>query len=1069
MFVVLGFGVTARLFAQVDLGQITGTVRDASGANVAGAEVALKSPATGQERVSRTNAEGLYSFPSLRTGDYTLTIRATGFSEQSFQVRTIGGQTTERDLIMKIAADQTQVTVQAAPTVDIERDSHEVKLAVDSQELIELPNNGGNPLTEALLTPGAENPSDSSEPTSSGQYFGTTANQIQLGGGMDSQTDFLQDGVQNVTLFTQSANLLASPEAIQQMIVISNGADAQYARPGVVNIITKGGTNKFHGSAFDYLQNDDLNAQAYNLSGASQVKTPVRYNQFGGTIGGPIVRNRLFFFSSYAGLRLQSTNYATTRVPTDSERIGDYSADTVTLYDPLTYGTVGTNKSFLSETGKNAIPTSRISSFANTLLNYIPHQNIPFNTALNIDYQVPLKNLVTSDQYLGRFDWNMSKADTLSIAGGYSDSPKTTPSFAQVLFGLYNDISAVNAFVTETHIFSSRLVNSFHIGYNRSVQFETQQDAGSQPFYQVFGLNNLDPLPSQWVPPFITATSYFATPATSTSAANSGLGTRYSPQGATQNRFQYADQSNYQVGRHAFVIGGEFIRTQVDGTWGIQNDGYYAFNSNMTAEYVAKSRKALGDGWADVLLGFPSTVGGAVGVSAGSFREWQVNSYFEDNWRVVPNLTLNLGIRYDFDNPPNDKNGNSSIYDLPSNQIIQGTWQTNYRDVSPRLGFAWQPKQNTTIHSGFGIYFASSPYNFLQFLLAHPPNFITQSRTFTQATPTPIANVFVANPSATGITPQTLNEHMPDVYVEQFNLMVEHLFLNKYSVMTGYSGQIGRHSSVRLNANQPNTKSTSTVTMFDTRPYTYAGDVYGQYNVGYSNNNALYAKVEASLKHGGRAVLSYAHSKSLDTSDGDRNVIENYYHPEYYYAPAAWDRPNHISAALIYPLPFGKGQQWLNRLYPAFDVALGGWQVSSIYQYGTGLPVSVTATNTADTSSIGTFMSQKVCDPNQGFTRSKAEWFNVSCFVQPGNGVYGIGGRNAVRQPNLDQLDLGLAKKFPLREGISLQMRLESFNALNHPQFALPGSIAVSSASLGAISGTARPMRVAQVALRLVF
>ncbi|MEI9978513.1 MAG: carboxypeptidase regulatory-like domain-containing protein [Edaphobacter sp.] len=1069
LIVSLGLAVTTEMNGQVDLGQVTGSVKDVSGATVAGAEVDIRNPATSVDRTTRTNADGYYSLPSLRTGVYTLTVTAPGFVTQTLQTTVNGGETNARDFTLAVAGGEAHVTVDATRTLDIERESHEVKLNIDSQQLIELPNNGGNPLTEALLAPGAENPSDPSQPTSSAQYFGVTANGIQLGGGMDSQTDFLQDGVQNVTLFTQTANMLASPEAIQEMNIISNGADARYARPGVVNIITKGGTNKFHGSAFDYLQNDALNAQAYNLAGANEVKTPVRYNQFGGTIGGPILRDRLFFFGSYAGLRLQNTNYTTTRVPTDNERIGDYSADSITLYDPLTYGTTGTNKSFVSETGKNAIPTNRISPFATTLLNYIPHQNIPFNNALNINYQVPLKTTITNDQYLGRFDWTPSGTDTVSLAGGYSNSPKTTPSFVQVLFGLYNEVSAANAFITETHIFNPRLVNTFHVGYNRSIQFATQQGAGSRPFYQEFGLKNLDPLPSQWVPPFITATSYFATPATTTSAANSGLGTRYSPQGATQSRFQYADEINYQIGKHTLVFGGEFIRTQVDANWGIQNDGYYAFNSNMSAQYVAKSRKQLGDGWADVLLGYPSTVGGAVGVSAGAFREWQVNGYFQDDWRVVPTVTLNLGIRYDFDNPPNDKNGHSSIYDLPSNQIVPGTWQTNYRDVSPRIGFAWQAEQNTTVHGGFGIYYASSPYNFLQFLVAHPPNFITQSKTLTQANPTPVTDVFVANPSATGITPMTLGEHMPDVYVEQFNLMVEHLFEGKYSVMTGYSGQIGRHSSVRLNANQPNSKSSPSATMFDTRPYTYAGDVYGQYNVGYSNNNALYTKFEARLNRGTRAILSYTHSKSMDISDGDRNVMANYYHPEYYYAPAGWDRPNHISAAVVYPLPIGHGQRWLSNSNPILNGAIGGWQVSSIYHYGTGLPVSINATNTADTSSIGTYMAQKVCDPNKGFTRSKSEWFNVNCFVQPGNGVYGIGGRNAVRQPNLDQLDLGLSKRFAIREGDFLQVRLESFNALNHPQFALPGQITVSSTSLGAISGTARAMRVAQVSLRLSF
>jgi hypothetical protein len=310
---------------------------------------------------------------------------------------------------------------------------------------------------------------------------------------------------------------------------------------------------------------------------------------------------------------------------------------------------------------------------------------------------------------------------------------------------------------------------------------------------------------------------------------------------------------------------------------------------------------------------------------------------------------------------------------------------------------------------------------------------------------------------------------MPDVYVEQYNLTVEHLFASRYSLTMAYVGQVGRHSSVRLNANQPNAMLSSASTVFDLRPYTYAGDVYGQYNVGSSNTNSLQTKFESPVVRGSRLIVSYTWSKSMDISDGDRNVTANAYHPGYYYALAGWDRTNHLNVGAILQVPFGRGQLWGSGAPRIVDLVAGGWQISPIYRYATGLPVSITATNTADTSSIGTYMAQKVCDPTTGFTRSKAEWFNTSCYVQPGNAVYGLGGRNSVRQPNLNQLDLGLSKTFHIYKTSNLQLRLESFNALNHPQFSLPGSISVTSTSLGAINGTAKPMRVAQIGARYAF
>lgn len=1060
---VLVLALSGHARAQVDLGSVTGRVTDSTSAVVGSAAITATNIATHGVRSTISNHDGLYTLPSLAPGSYDVQAVEPGFGAVTARIVIAAGQDSTQDFTLKVGSAAIQVDVAAqAAGLELEHQSHELKLDLDSKELVELPTNGRNPLALALLAPGTESASDASENTSSGQSFGTTANQLNIGGALDSQTGYLQDGVQNVTLFTQSANMLASVDAIQQMTVIVNGADARYAQPSIVNIITRGGTNRFHGSAFDFLQNDDLNAQNYSLTGIGQTKTPVRYNLFGGTLGGPILHNRLFFFGSYQGLRDANTAFVTTRVPTDAERSGDFSADTVTLYDPLTYNTKGTNTSFITETGKNAIPTARIDPFATKLLGYIPHANLPLNTALNVNYQAPVRSTINSDQYLGRIDWTLSPKDQLYLAGGYSQNPTVTPSFISTLYGNAYTISATNAFVEETHVLSPRMVNTGRIGYNRSILLSTVLGVGSQPYYQEFGLKNLSPLPQQWTPPTLAVSSFFAVGSTTT------VGNRYAPQGATQNRFQYADEVNYQIGRHRLFFGGEFIRTQFDGNWTIQNDGYYTFNATMTGQYVSGTRKAVGSGFADLLLGFPSAAAGATGVSVGAFREWQVDGYLQDDWQLNPKLTLNLGLRYDFDNPPNDRNGQSSVYDLPSNQTIPGTWRTNYRDVSPRIGFAYSPSENTAIHGGYGIYYAGSPYNFLQFLLAHPPNFITQSLSFTQKAPTSIENVFSANPSAAGITPQTLALHMPDVYAEQFNLLVEHSFGSNYTMELGYAGETGKHASVRVNANQPSTASTGSAVL-NIRPYSYAGDVFGQYNIGASNSNALVANAMAHIRGGSRLTASYTWSKSMNISDGDRNTIENYNQPRDYYALAAWDRTHHLNLASILQLPFGRGQRFLNHAPRFVDLVAGGWQVTGIYRYATGLPVSVTATNTADTSSIGTFMAQKVCDPNQGFTRSVAEWFNAACFVQPGNGQYGIGGRNSVRQPNLNQLDLGLGKSLHFSDRQSLQLRLESFNVLNHPQLALPGSTSITSTSLGALTGTAKPMRVGQIALRYSF
>ena len=444
--------------------------------------------------------------------------------------------------------------------------------------------------------------------------------------------------------------------------------------------------------------------------------------------------------------------------------------------------------------------------------------------------------------------------------------------------------------------------------------------------------------------------------------------------------------------------------------------------------------------------------------------------FFQDDWKVLPNLTLNLGLRYQFDNPPNDATGHSSIYDLPTNRTVPGTWQTNHNDWAPRLGFAWAATPSTVIRGGAGIYYSQPPYNFLQFLLAHAPNFIPQAPSFQITNPTPIQTVFVANPSAAGQVPQTLALHMPDTNVQEFNLFLDQTFARIFLATVGYAGEIGRHESIRLNANQPNAIAPgTTTTKYNLRPYSYIGDVFGQYNIGSSNSNALQAKIDGRFPGGSRLLASYTWAKSMDLADGDRNPITYYYKPQLNYALAAWDRTNSFALSGIYKLPFGPGQRFLKSNDHLLRLATAGWQFSGIYHLGTGLPVTINETNNADVGVDETSYAQKICDPTKGFTRSKTKSFNTACFAQTGAFTYGVGGRAGVRQPGIDNFDVGFDKSFLLTETHQLQFRAEAFNALNHPQFSLPGSIAVSSTALGAVTGTSRAMRTMQLALRYSF
>jgi hypothetical protein len=1064
VFFLLLFVLTfsSQLSAQVDLGRVAGSITDPSGAVLQGAKVVVTNLDTGVTRSTASDTGGLYVIPSLPAGRYQITVESNGFQSSSQTADVTVGGTLERSFRLSVDGTKQQVVVSAQSGLDLQTESHTVGGILGTNQLEQLPVSGRNPLAYASVEPGVSPGNDASVSTSSAQFFGNTGNSIVLGGALDQETGFLQDGVENVTLLTQTANILPSAESISELNVQTNGSDARYRQPGIINITTRGGTNAFHGTAYDFLQNDDLNAKSYNLTTSAQTKTPLRYNLFGANLGGPIWKNRAFFFFDYSGLRDQNTTQTLYRVPTPAELQGDFTGEQ-TLYDPTSYKTAtGGNISYLTETGKNAIPggASAFDPFAVQYLKYLPAANIPLNTALNANYQIPLKQTITNDQYLGRVDWALSEKDQIYGAFGYANMPTTNPTLVPNLFGRIYQGKSVNALGEETHTFSTRLVNSARFGYNRSNYFETIQGAGVENYVQAFGLQNLAPLPQQWAPPYVNLASII------------NPGYPYAPQGAIQNRFQGVDQLNFIMGKHSLFFGGELIITRFNGNWVIANNGSYNFTGLFTSQFVggAQSKTNTGNSLADFLLGFPASATGATGTSAGQFHETEAAGFFQDDWKVLQNLTLNLGVRYQFDNPPNDATGHSSIYDLPTNQTLPGTWYTNYNDWAPRVGFAFAASPSTVIRGGAGIYYSQPPYNFLQFLLAHAPNFIPQAPAFQITDPTPIQTVFVANPSAAGQVPQTLGLHMPDTNVQEFNLFVEQRLAKTFLATVGYAGEIGRHESIRLNANQPNAIAPgTTTTKYNLRPYTYISDVFGQYNIGGSNSNALEAKIDGRFQSGSRLLASYTWAKSMDIADGDRNPITSYYNPQLNYALAAWDRTNSFVLSGVYKLPFGPGQRFMQSNQPFTRLATAGWAFTGIYHLASGLPVSISETNNADTGVDETFFAQKVCDPTTGFTRSKTEYFNKSCFVQTGPFAYGVGGRASVRQPGIDNLDVGFDKSFFLTETQQLQFRAEAFNALNHAQFSLPGSIAVSSTSLGAITGTSRPMRTMQLALRYSF
>jgi hypothetical protein len=1039
-----------NLHAQFNLGTVTGTVRDPNGGAVANCKVTATDVAGANQRTVASNAEGLYTIPSLPAGEYQVAAESAGFQKTTARLTVGVNQTLTFDfnLVLGSVTENVQVDAQAE-AVGLQRDTHEVSALVTTKQLEDLPTNGRNFLTLASLGTGAQPASDSFV-TSGGPVsnFGSIGREVILAGQFVGSTTFLQDGVINVNLLTQTANIVTSMESVQEASVESSGMSAKFAGPGVVNVITKRGTNRVHGTAYDFLQNNALNARNFF---AATVPV-IRYNQYGANLGGPLWKDKLFAFFDYAGQRQTSSAVSRNRVPTVAERQGIFQGQTI--YDPATYNpATGAISAFPNST----IPSSRFDAPAVRYLSYFPTPNQALVNGIN--YQTNLGNTNNFDQYLGRLDYNLSQKDTLNGSVQTSDSPVLRPSISNGLFGIIYQTSGKNASLQDIHIFSPSLLAIGRIGYNRSILFLSQQGIGAQDYVSSFGLQNLNLPKDISIPPSVTITGCCS------------LGSPTNPQGGTQNLFQFAGEVDWTVGRHQIFFGAEVDRLQFNGTWLLYNGGQYSFTGLYTSNHLTGSSQKLGPAMADLLLGYPSSASGGQGIPSGAFRETDVGAYVQDNWKVSQRLTLNLGLRYQYYQPTYDKWNKGAILDLATNTMRQGTWQPTHLNFGPRVGLAWSLNDKTVVRSGFGIYFNQQPYNFLQFLIANSPVYVLQSVTETAAAPVPWTQVFSATPGASAQSPFTLGVQMPTPYVEQWNFGIQRSIASGMVASATYVGNSSHNQPLRLNPNQATQDADPShpTPLASRRPYSFVGDVYGQYNMQNANYHSLQASLRYRLSNGLSIQGSYTYSKAMNIADSGAALPVNGLDAKgSSYGPANFNRTQIFVGSYSYELPFGTGKPFLNHMGWVSSQVTGGWQVSGITTFESGLPFSITAADLSNTGGVHSQMADRTCNGNlPSDQRTLYHWFDTSCFSQPSTGRLGNSSRNPLQGPGAANFDLSASKRFPFGEQRWVQFRADFFSAFNHPMFST-GNQATNNSTYGQITG-ASGSRIIQLSLKVAF
>ena len=1035
--------VSTQLTAQVTSGSILGTAYDATGAVIPNCQITATDLSTHAIRAVNSNEAGYYIIPSLPPGPYELTAKASGFAETTTQITVMLGKVSNFDFHLQTGAVSQNIEVNALfSTVELNTSTHEVDTQIATRSLENMPSNGRDIFQVLQSLPNVSPFQNTPGPVSN---FKTTSNSLTIGGSASGMSSYLQDGTTNIAMLTKTANFQPPIEATQEVSIIENGASAQYDEPSVVNVITKTGSGAFHGRVYDYLQNDSFNATGY----FKRPKPPLRYNQFGANMGGPILRNKLFFFFDYAGLRNSTGTTLYADVPTAAERQGDFSADSFTIYDPASYDPLtGTISGFPS----NKIPSGRISSFANLYMQYFP---LPTGSSIKgQNFQKNATNTAKYDSFLGKIDYNLSRKDTVHGAFETTNPAIFNPRFSTSSdFNYINNQTAKNAYLQETHIFSTNVVNVAKMGYNESNIF--YRDAGNRDYVSLFGLANLRPLPSQYQPPAVSFT------------AHTGLGDPGSPQGALQRLFEFSDDVDITHGKHYIYAGIVLDKLDFNGNWGIWNNGQYTFDGQFTSNHA--THPLGGSDVADMLLGLPSAAEGGTGVTAANFQQWNVIPYIQDDWKVTRNLTLNLGLRYDYYGAPADANGHSNIYDVATNTNHPGTFHQEYLTLAPRFGFAYALGRGMALHGGYGIYYSPFQYNQLQFMMINEPNFYLQLNTYTVANPTPVTGTFVATPSLSAEAPFTIQLNMKTPYVQQWNLAIQKSIGSQWLGSISYIGNKETHLEIRRNPNQaaPPVNPSNPGTIQSRRPYPWVGDVYQIASAAYGNYNGLMAELRRNFANGITFSTNYVWSKALDALSNGAEQPEYGPNVQAEYGLSDFNAAQVFKASGIYQLPFGPTRHFLNRNNWFETQVIGGWQAGGILTIQSGLPFNTSASDLSDTGAYHTQRANQVCNGNNPNGQSFNHWFNTACYVQPGIGQLGNERRDDLIGPRTTNLDMSFSKAFAIPEKTSLEFRADLFDSLNHPLPGIPVA-AVTSPSYGEIT-TIPGVRIVQFSLKFVY
>lgn len=1019
---------------------LTGTITDPSGAAIAGAAVTATNSQTGLERSGTSAPDGSYRIAPLPIGVYNVQVEAAGFQRSVVSMIQLQIEQVKRvDVALRVGQITESVSVEAEAAA-LKTDDSSTSQIFSKRAIVELPLNGRNFLQIARLGASA-NAGDGSN--GSGQVIGS------VNGQRNASNQVRIDGVEVTEFSDNGLRLSPSVDAIDEFSVQKGIYPAEFGKVsgGTVNVAIKGGSNQFHGTAFEFLRNSAMDAR--NFFDRTGTTAPLRYNQFGGVLGGPIKRNKLFFFGSYEGTRERRAVSGTARVPTSAQRAGDLSGLGVAIKDPLTG---------LPFPG-NRIPSDRIHQISAGLATLWPEPNNPGDPLRNYTYAG--SGFVNNNQYIGRGDYNATSKDQIFVRYMQSNTDNGgVPAYAD-LADLIKD-GPKSALIGYTRTFSPTLVNDARFGYTR-IPFSFGRRLQRTTFAEQYNI------------PGVTRDPRFADiPDTGINGWSGFPAGTTRPFYITQNNFEFTDNLMIQRGKHAIKLGINSVRRQGQQLVPLNKKGSFSFTGQFS-----------GDALGDFLLGYPFSTGlGAspYDVTAANYRTRETFGYAQDDWRVNQRLTLNLGLRYEYWGPPSDVAGTALNYDPFSQQFIpppftRGQKMTNAdkNNFAPRFGFALQASQRwgTVVRGGYGFFYNANNYDAYYFLPYNPPFGNSASYTSLPDRPTlsldnpfPTSGASVGLPAAYGV-----DRNLRIGYVQMFTLNVQQRIAPGTVLEIGYLGnkstRLGKGMSYNYALPGPGPIQPRRILTQD------LGNVAVQQSISNATYHSLQVQLERQFSKGLLLLSSYAFGKALDdvtTSNGDRGGFQGQ-DPRCANScekgRPAFDIRHRFTMNVVYQLPFGRGRHFLGSSSRLTDALIGGWDISSILIAQTGPPLTIAIAgdplNIGQGNARADYIGGSVTVENPTIDR----YFNTDAFARPQQYVPGNAGRGILSAPGLLSWDCSLHKIFSITETHRLQLRGEFFNLPNKVNLGAPGRT-FGVAGFGAITSAGRGREI-QVALKYIF